>query len=203
MSRDPELMAATMRAGSMLKDRQTARCGPNACIGQDDVVDLGSASLAVVAYAQIAAGIDPSYKAQVEKLTPFIRAQQRDDGEFKHQFDKTTKRPIDIQFPYYSGEATLALARAYRVTNDPKDLESGKKRAFAHRRWRVELFWKSLLLRRRALDLPSDGRFVGRRTRSARVWTFACDGSRTCDACNCALTNRHMMAMVHSRSIPF
>jgi hypothetical protein len=124
MSKDPELIAATLRAASMLRDRQTAHCGPNFCIGQDSVVDLGSASLAVVAYAQIAAEIDPSYKAEVKKLTPFIRAQQRDDGEFKHQFDKATKRPIDVQFPYYSGEATLALARAYRVTNDPLDLKA-------------------------------------------------------------------------------
>jgi hypothetical protein len=124
LSKDPELVAATLRAGSMLKDRQTARCGTNACIGQDSVVDLGSAALAVVAYAQIASGIDPSYKAEVERLTPFIRAQQRDDGEFKHQFDKSTKRPIDVQFPYYSGEATLALARAYKVTNDPRDLKA-------------------------------------------------------------------------------
>ncbi|MEO8878628.1 MAG: hypothetical protein ABI461_23765 [Polyangiaceae bacterium] len=128
LSHDPELVSATLRAGSMLKDRQTAKCGENACIGQDSVVDLGSASLAVVAYAQIASGgLDPSYKAQVEKLTPFIRSQQRDDGEFKHQYDKETKRPIDIQFPYYSGEATLALARAYKVTNDPRDLEAAKK----------------------------------------------------------------------------
>ena len=127
LSHDPELSAATLRAASMLKDRQTARCGTNACIGQDNVVDLGSAALAVVAYAQIAVDLDPSYKAQVEKLTPFLRSQQRDDGEFKHQFDKETKRPIDIQFPYYSGEATLALARAYKVTNDPHDLEAAKK----------------------------------------------------------------------------
>jgi len=128
LSHDPELTAATLRAASMLKDRQTARCGDNACIGQDNVVDLGSASLAVVAYSQIASGgLDASYKAQVEKLTPFIRAQQRGDGEFKHQYDKTGKGPIDIQFPYYSGEATLALARAYKVTNDPRDLEAAKK----------------------------------------------------------------------------
>lgn len=127
LSHDPQIVGAALRAGSMLRDRQTVHCGEFDCIGSDDIVDLGSAALAVVAYAQIAKDIDPSYKAQVERITPFLRRMQREDGEFMHQYDRTKKTPIDIQFPYYSGEATLALARAYGVTKDPKDLEAAKK----------------------------------------------------------------------------
>ena len=127
LSHDPELTAAALRAASLLRDRETSRCGQFLCIGQDDTVDLGSAALATVAYAQIAMTIDPTYKNQIEKLTPFLRAQQREDGEFMHQYDRVKKSPIDIQLPYYSGEATLALVRAYQVTHDPKDLEAAKK----------------------------------------------------------------------------
>ncbi len=127
LSHDPELTSAALRAAALLRDKETSRCGQFLCIGQDDKVDLGSAALATVAYAQIATTIDPSYKSEIEKLTPFLRAQQRDDGEFMHQYDRVKKTPIDIQLPYYSGEATLALVRAYQVTRDPKDLEAAKK----------------------------------------------------------------------------
>jgi hypothetical protein len=52
---------------------------------------------------------------------------QRKDGEFMHVFDRTARRPIDVQFLYYSGEAAFALARAHRVTQDPADLEAARR----------------------------------------------------------------------------
>lgn len=126
LTHDPEMTAAALRAAGLLRDRETARCGEFFCIGQEDRVDLGSAALATVAYVQIGLTLDPSYKEQVKRLTPFLRAMQRPDGEFMHQYDRQKKTAIDIQLPYYSGEATLALVRAYTVTHDPKDLEAAK-----------------------------------------------------------------------------
>jgi hypothetical protein len=41
-----------------------------------------------------------------------------------HYYDRRGARPIDRQGLYYSSEATLALARAYPITQDPADLEA-------------------------------------------------------------------------------
>ena len=82
--------------------------------------------------AEIArAGIDPSFRVQVDELAKFLLAQQRPDGEFMHLYDRTANGPIDVQFVYYSGEATLALGRAHELTGDPADLEAAR-RGLAH-----------------------------------------------------------------------
>ena len=39
-----------------------------------------------------------------------------------HEYDRTGSHPIDYQYLYYSSEATLALARAYAITQDKADL---------------------------------------------------------------------------------
>jgi hypothetical protein len=96
------------------------------------VVDVGSSALGLIAMNEIArTGIDPSYRTQVEQLAGFLRSQQRGDGEFMHQFDRRTKQPVDVQFLYYSGEATLALVRAFALTHDNLDLDAAS-RGLAH-----------------------------------------------------------------------
>jgi hypothetical protein len=44
-----------------------------------------------------------------------------------HEFDRDAGRAVDVQYVYYSGEATLALARAYTLTGDPRDLDAATR----------------------------------------------------------------------------
>jgi hypothetical protein len=132
ISPEPLLRDAALRAAGFLRDKAMLDCGGLKCIGGDGTVDIGASALAVVAMAQIVrAGLDPSYRSQVTELTTFLKKQQRPDGEFMHFFDRKAGRPVDMQVLYYSGEATLALARAYALSGDPSDLDAAK-RGLAH-----------------------------------------------------------------------
>src|SRR6185436_9333635 len=71
--------------------------------------------------------IDASYRPQIATLANFLKAQQRPDGEFMHEYDRQGKHPIDYQYLYYSSEATLALARAHAITQDKSDLDSAAR----------------------------------------------------------------------------
>jgi hypothetical protein len=42
-------------------------------------------------------------------------------------YDRAQKKPIDVQFLYFTGEASLALARSHAITNDPRDLEASRR----------------------------------------------------------------------------
>ncbi len=114
---------------------RTATCGApdRRCVTQGGrFVDIGATALAVSAAAEyLAGGDDEAVRELVRGYTAFLRAQQRPDGEFMHQFDAETGRPVDVQFLYYSGEAALALLRAHAVLHDPRDLDAAK-RALAH-----------------------------------------------------------------------
>ncbi len=132
LSHDPEIEGAALRGAAWLRDRAMVACGPHRCIGDERVVDIGSTALAIIAFVQIAqAKLDPGYAAIVPELTAFLRAQQRPDGEFMHEYDRSERRPIDVQLLYYTGEASLALARASAQLGDPRDLAAAS-RALAH-----------------------------------------------------------------------
>lgn len=136
--RKPELIEAARRAAQHLVDHTLLRCGQWVCVGQGDRVDLGSSALALLAFAEIVRfGLDDSFKPHVASLTEFLRGMQRPDGEFKHLYDRAGNRAEDVQLPYYTGEAALALGRAHRITNDPRDLEAARKALAytANERW--------------------------------------------------------------------
>jgi hypothetical protein len=125
---DAQINWATLRAASQLRDHAMVECGDNRCIGSDRIVDVGSTALAVIAFAEIAnTKLDPAYALVVPGLTAFLRAQQRSDGEFMHEYDRSERRPIDVQFLYYSGEAALALSRAHSLLHDPADLDAASR----------------------------------------------------------------------------
>jgi hypothetical protein len=129
---EPELAEACLRAASLLRDRAVSSCGDAQCIGTDAHADLGSSALALIAFVEIVrSGLDTTYLGLVRSLTHFLREQERADGEFMHEFDRRTGRPIDVQYLYYSGEATLALARAHALTADANDLAAAT-RGLAH-----------------------------------------------------------------------
>ena len=128
LTKDPVVAGAALRAAKYLREKSTQDCGGLKCVGPDAVIEIGSASLGVIALAEIArVGLDASARDEVVALSTFLRAQQRPDGEFMHFFDRRTGKPIDAQTLYYSGEATLALARAYELTGDEADLEASRR----------------------------------------------------------------------------
>lgn len=129
---DDELRAAARRAAGGLRVHATQRCGTRRCIGDQPLIEVGSSALAVIALTEIVRdGGDPSFRTDLAELTDFLRSQARPDGELRHRFDRATGAPVDVQFPYFTGEAALALARAHRVLGDPRDLAASRA-ALAH-----------------------------------------------------------------------
>ncbi len=122
---EPIIAYASLRAAAIIRDERMVPCGEHTCIAEDNDAEIGSAALALIAFTEIVRGdIDASYRTQIKALAEFLRSQQRPDGEFQHMYDRAAQKPIDIQLLYFSGEATLALARAHRITNDPRDLDA-------------------------------------------------------------------------------
>lgn len=129
---DADVRYAALRAAALLRDGRMQTCGAQRCIADEDEADVGSNALALIAFAEIVrTGADPAYATAVSDLAAFLRAQQRADGELMHLYDRQANKPVDVQLMYFTGEASLALSRAHRVTHDPRDLE-GARRALAH-----------------------------------------------------------------------
>jgi hypothetical protein len=127
-SHEPELAIAALRAAWLLRDKAMVACGEERCIGDDSIVEIGSASLALIAFVEIVrTELDPTFAPQVAELARFLRAQQRKDGEMQHLYDRGARHAIDVQYLYFSGEAALALSRAHLITHDAADLEASKR----------------------------------------------------------------------------
>ena len=127
-SRDRNMRRAVRLAVNYLMTQQWADCGEHKCISDQDQADLGSSALSLLALVELVdGGISPELTPQVAALADFIRSQQRPDGEFKHLYNRVANTPIDVQFLYYSGEAAFALARAHRITHDPRDLDAASR----------------------------------------------------------------------------
>jgi hypothetical protein len=128
LSGDAEVGSAALRAAGWMRDHAVTHCGAARCIGSERVVDVGATSLAVVAFVEIArTKLDPTYALVVPALTAFLRDQQRPDGDFMHEYDRESQRPIDIQLIYYTGEAALALSRAHALLGDARDVEAASR----------------------------------------------------------------------------
>jgi hypothetical protein len=124
---DAFVRAAALRAAAMLREDAMRDCGDLRCVADDDTADVGSSALALVALTELVrTDADRSYLPAVRDLAAFLRSQQRPDGEFMHFYERSARRAVDTQTMYYSGEATLALARSHRVTGDPRDLDAAR-----------------------------------------------------------------------------
>lgn len=127
---DGVLKMSALQSADLLRSSGLKACGAYKCIGDGDTFEIGSAALAVMAFAEIASSnLDPSYVPLVRDLADFLLSQQRPDGDFMHQVTTSGQR-IDVQFLYFSGEAALALARAHALLGDAKYLD-GASRALA------------------------------------------------------------------------
>ena len=98
-----------------------------ACVGTrgDEQVDLGSASLTLVAIAeyQRATG-DARYESWARRLANFILSMQKPNGDFSHLYaPAAARRDETTKLLYYSGEAVFGLAKLLAVPNlapDPR-----------------------------------------------------------------------------------
>jgi hypothetical protein len=105
--------------------------GEFACVMDktERTAQLGSTALVVVALVeyQRATG-DARYLPLATKLAAFILFMQRPDGSFRHLYNSKTHQPDEHnQQLYYSGEASLALARMYVITQDRKYADAAER----------------------------------------------------------------------------
>lgn len=122
------LAASAKMAASQMIVQASLRCAGRRCIGDGNNANIGSAALGLLALVELVeAGLLPDAAGPASELADFLRSQQRPDGEFMHEFDLSTGRPIDVQHAYFTGEAAFALSRAHRITRDPRDLEAAKR----------------------------------------------------------------------------
>ncbi len=118
---------AALRAAMLLATHALSPCGTHKCIGEGDSFEIGSAALTTVAFAEIvSSNLDTSFKPLVHDLAETIASLQRPDGEFMHEIHKDGST-VDVQLPYFSGEAALALTRAYAIFGEPRYLEGARK----------------------------------------------------------------------------
>jgi len=126
----PEARGAARRALHWVLRHHVQRCGgpERWCVESYGQVDMGSSALTALAAAEfLSGGEDAHVRELLEGLTAFIRAQQREDGEFMHEYDLGNQQPVDVQHMYYSGEAALALFRAHEVSGDERNLDAARK----------------------------------------------------------------------------
>ena len=133
ITNDAYVRHMALRSAARLRDEMMRPCGKERCITEDQpMAEIGSSALALIAFTEIArTKADLSYTKEIAELASFLRSQQRPDGEFMHLYDRGQNHPVDVQYLYYSGEATLGLARAHAVLGNPADLEAAK-RALSH-----------------------------------------------------------------------
>ena len=120
-----ELLAAG-KCGATLPDGTEIDCVLDRT---EKVAQLGSTALAVVALAeyQRATG-DTTYLPLATKFSAFLLYMQRSDGSFRHLYDPVARAPDDkTELLYYSGEATLALARMHLITGDARYAQAATK----------------------------------------------------------------------------
>jgi hypothetical protein len=124
---DAAVAWATLRAASLLRERVVA-CGSHRCVAEGSTAEIGSSALAALAFVEVArSGLDAGYALVAKDLAAFLVAQQRADGEFMHAYDRAGAHPVDVQWPYFSGEAALALSRAYGLLGERGDLDAARR----------------------------------------------------------------------------
>lgn len=124
----------TSRAYSYM--RSTLRsCGVHRCVVMpgENYATLGASAIGVIALAEMVSHQSGGAEARedLQHLTDFLRSAQREDGSFKHIYEFQSNAWMDLNMPYYSGEATLALARAAEALQRPS-LKSEAAKSLAH-----------------------------------------------------------------------
>jgi hypothetical protein len=128
-TRDPAFAEGARRAIAFLAGLQPGACArpDRACIGEDPrSVDLGSVGLGLTAVAeyQRVTG-DRQFADLARRLERFVLYMQHPDGDFSHLYDPTADRRDEAtRLLYYSGEATLGLAKVLLLPDHQEDGEA-------------------------------------------------------------------------------
>ena len=158
---DPSLRQAALAGATVLREQAMGVCGGMPCVGDEPVVSLGASALALIAFTEVVhSRLDESYHTHIVGLARFLREQQRPDGDVHpllRSSEGASARPTE----------PLLLERSHvgprpRLPAHPRSRRSrcGRAGTPAFGGACVAVFRRPLLLRRRALDLPSDGRAV-------------------------------------------
>lgn len=126
----PEAAEGTRRALEFVRAEALTTCGApdRLCAVWNERIEFGASALTALASAELLqSGDNPAVRELLHGLLAFLRSQQRLDGEFMHEYDRETDRPVDIQRMYYSGEAANALFAGYERLGDPRDKEAGAR----------------------------------------------------------------------------
>jgi hypothetical protein len=130
---DPAIGAAVRRALAWGEGRIHPTFGgaEAACVAPPGArtADLGSTALALVAVAEYRSHADdPSVDRLAHRLAGFLLRMQKPGGDFAHSYrlDEGRADPAP-KLPYYDGEASLALVKAYRQYRDPRYLEGARR----------------------------------------------------------------------------
>lgn len=117
--------------GRMAMDRLLSKalvdCGGRACVGDQNLVALGTTALATIALADLVEAGEDDLRMTLARLADFLRSQQKENGEFMHYFDRTEGKPLDHPEIYASGEAALALARSGTLLHNNGDRAAALK----------------------------------------------------------------------------
>ncbi|MBN2723105.1 MAG: hypothetical protein JXR95_03430 [Deltaproteobacteria bacterium] len=116
---------------SYLRELADGNCrGPGfRCVSSGGWASLGSSALALVAVTEyfLATG-DSTYNEFGQSLAGFLLYMQRPDGSFMHHYNVRKMKPdkdrVDL---YYSGEASLALAKSWKAWKKPEYLKAAEK----------------------------------------------------------------------------
>jgi hypothetical protein len=132
-TRDPALASAARRALAWGETRVHRGCADAemACVAPPEATsaDLGSTALALAAIAEHRRhGGDPALDPLARRLAAFLLRMQLPAGDFAHHYRLKEARPdATTKLPYYDGEASFALAKAYGVYRDPRYLEGARR----------------------------------------------------------------------------
>ncbi len=122
---------AAMAIGYLADRVRRGKCvGPDfRCVSLGRSTDLGSTALPVVAVMEyIRQTGDRRFESLGRKMANFLLFMQQPNGEFCHIYDVIKKeRNCKTKLLYYSGEAALALAMAYKVLGDRAYLVAAEK----------------------------------------------------------------------------
>ena len=136
-TRDDRFRDGAARALRWLKDRPPPGCDrPDlACVGDSSHVEIGSASLTLLAAVEYHRGTgDEEFQPWALRLAQFLLAMQKGDGDFCHLYDaERGERDEHTVLLYFSGEATFALARLANDLVDPPPPAAAGARAFLQR----------------------------------------------------------------------
>jgi uncharacterized protein YyaL (SSP411 family) len=121
----PEVVAAAEKAVQHMIDHYLSPYGADAlCVVDAGKIKLGGNGLALLALAELnVLRNDAKYSQLGHRLTSYIAAQLRPDGDFVHSRSCQSSEERGFRSEYYTGETLFGLVRLYEVTANQQWLD--------------------------------------------------------------------------------